>query len=77
MNGKIRLFKLVEDNTNPEQLIYPEDVMIIQQSIPTVIDWHDLTFWRHAKRLSIQYPQTWEKWKDEGLIPLEILLKAE
>lgn len=77
MNGKIRLFKLVEDNSNPEQLIYPTNEMIIQQSIPTVIEWHDITIWRHAKRLSVQYPQTWEKWKDQGLIPLDVLLKAE
>ena len=77
MNGKIRLFKLVEDNSNPEQLIYPVNVMIIQQPIPTAIKWHELTNWRHAKRLLVQYPQTWKKWKDQGLIPLEILLKAE
>lgn len=77
MNGKIRLFKLVEDNSNPEQLIYPTNVMIIQQPIPTVIEWHDTTIWRHAKRLSVQYSQTWGKWKDQGLIPLEILIKTE
>ena len=77
VNGKIRLFKLVEDNSNPEQLIYPTNVMIIQQPISTVIEWHDITIWRHAKRLLVQYPQTWKKWKDQGLIPLDILLKAE
>ena len=77
MNGKIRLFKLVEDNTNPEQLIYPTNVMIIQQPIPTAIKWHELTNWRHAKRLSVQYPQTWEKWKDQGLIPLNVLKRVE
>lgn len=77
MNGKIRLFKLVEDNSNPEQLIYPANVMIIQQSIPTVIDWHDITIWRHAKRLSVQYPQTWKKWKEKNLIPLNVLKRVE
>ena len=77
MNGKIRLFKLIEDNSNPEQLIYPTTVMIIEQPIPTVIEWHELTFWHHAKRLSIQYQQTWSKWKDQGVIPLEVLLKVE
>lgn len=77
MNGKIRLFKLVEDNSNPEQLIYPANVIVIQQPIPTAIKWHELTNWRHAKRLSVQYPQTWEKWKDQGLIPLDVLLKVE
>ena len=77
MNGKIRLFKLVEDNSNPEQLIYPANVIVIQQPIPTAIKWHELTNWRHAKRLSVQYPQIWGKWKDQGLIPLEVLLKTE
>ena len=77
MNGKIRLFKLVEDNSNPEQLIYPTNVIVIQQPIPTAIKWHELTNWRHAKRLSVQYPQTWEKWKDQGLIPLNVLKRVE
>ena len=77
VNGKIRLFKLVEDNSNPEQLIYPANVMIIQQPIPTAIKWHELTNWRHAKRLSVQYPQTWKKWKDQGLIPLNVLKRVE
>ena len=77
MNGKIRLFKLVEDNSNPEQLIYPTNVIVIQQPIPTAIKWHELTNWRHAKRLSVQYPQTWKKWKDQGLIPLNVLKRVE
>ena len=77
MNGKIRLFKLVEDNSNPEQLIYPTNVVVIQQPIPTAIKWHELTNWRHAKRLSVQYPQTWKKWKDQGLIPLNVLKQVE
>ena len=77
MNGKIRLFKLVEDNSNPEQLIYPTNVIIIQQPIPTVIEWHDITNWRHAKRLSVQYPQTWKKWKEKNLIPLNVLKRVE
>lgn len=77
MNGKIRLFKLIEDNTNPEQLIYPVNVMIIQQPIPTAIEWHELINWRHAKRLSVQYPKVWKQWKDQGLIPLDVLLKTE
>lgn len=77
MNGKIRLFKLVGNNTDPEQLIYPANVVIIQQPIPTAIKWHELTNWRHAKRLSVQYPQVWRQWKDQGLIPLEVLLKVE
>ena len=77
MNGKIRLFKLVEDNSNPEQLIYPTNIMIIQQPIPTVIEWHDITNWRHAKRLSVQYPQTWKQWKEKNLIPLNVLKRVE
>ena len=77
INAKVRLFKLVEDNTNPEQLIYPTNIMIIQQPIPTIIEWHDITNWRHAKRLLVQYPQTWKKWKDQGLISLDVLLKTE
>lgn len=77
MNGKIRLFKLVEDNSNPEQLIYPTNVIIIQQPIPTAIKWYELINWRHAKRLSVQYPQTWGKWKDQGLIPLNVLKRVE
>lgn len=77
MNGKIRLFKLVEDNSNPEQLIYPTNVIVIQQPIPTAIKWHELTNWRHAKRLSVQYPQTWKKWKEKNLIPLNVLKRVE
>ena len=77
MNGKIRLFKLVEDNSNPEQLIYPTNVIVIQQPIPTVIEWHDITNWRHAKRLSVQYPNVWEKWKEKNLIPLNVLKRVE
>ena len=77
VNGQVRLFKLVEDNSNPEQLIYPTNVMIIQQPIPTVIEWHDITNWRHAKRLSVQYPQTWKKWKEKNLIPLNVLKRVE
>lgn len=77
MNGKIRLFKLVEDNSNPEQLIYPANVIVIQQPIPTAIKWHELINWRHAKRLSVQYPQTWKKWKEQGLIPLNVLKRVE
>lgn len=77
MNGKIRLFKLVEDNSNPEQLIYPTNVIVIQQPIPTAIKWHELTNWRHAKRLSVQYPQTWKQWKEKNLIPLNVLKRVE
>ena len=77
MNGKIRLFKLVEDNSNPEQLIYPTNVIVIQQPIPTAIKWHELTNWRHAKRLLVQYPQTWKKWKEKNLIPLNVLKRVE
>ena len=77
MNGKIRLFKLVEDNSNPEQLIYPTNVIVIQQPIPTAIKWHELTNWRHAKRLSVQYPQIWKKWKEKNLIPLNVLKRVE
>ena len=77
MNGKIRLFKLVEDNSNPEQLIYPTNVIVIQQPIPTVIEWHDITNWRHAKRLSVQYPNVWEKRKEKNLIPLNVLKRVE
>ena len=77
MNGKIRLFKLVEDNSNPEQLIYPTNVVVIQQPIPTAIKWHELTNWRHAKRLSVQYPQTWKQWKEKNLIPLNVLKRVE
>ncbi len=77
MNGKIRLFKLVEDNSNPEQLIYPTNVIIIQQPIPTTIEWHELTNWRHAKRLSVQYPNVWKKWKEKNLIPLNVLKRVE
>lgn len=76
-DGKIRLFKLVGNNNNPEELIYPVDVIVIQQPIPTAIKGHELTSWRHAKRLSVQYPQAWKLWKDQGLIPLEVLLKIE
>ena len=77
MNGKIRLFKLVEDNSNPEQLIYPANVIVIQQPIPTAIKWHELTNCRHAKRLSVQYPQVWKKWKEKNLIPLNVLKRVE
>lgn len=77
MNGKIRLFKLVEDNSNPEQLIYPTNVVVIQQPIPTAIKWHELTNWRHAKRLSVQYPNVWKKWKEKNLIPLNVLKRVE
>ena len=77
MNGKIRLFKLVEDNSNPEQLIYPTNVIVIQQPIPTAIKWHELTNWRHAKRLSVQYPNVWKKWKEKNLIPLNVLKRVE
>ena len=77
MNGKIRLFKLVEDNSNPEQLIYPTNVIIIQQPIPTTIEWHELTNWRHAKRLSVQYPNVWKQWKEKNLIPLNVLKRVE
>ena len=77
MNGKIRLFKLVEDNSNPEQLIYPTNVVVIQQPIPTAIKWHELTNWRHAKRLSVQYPNVWGKWKEKNLIPLNVLKRVE
>lgn len=77
MNGKIRLFKLVEDNSNPEQLIYPTNVIVIQQPIPTAIKWHELTNWRHAKRLSVQYPNVWKQWKEKNLIPLNVLKRVE
>ena len=77
MNGKIRLFKLVEDNSNPEQLIYPTNVIVIQQPMPTEIEWHELTNWHHAKRLSVQYPQIWKKWKEKNLIPLNVLKRVE
>lgn len=77
MNGKIRLFKLVEDNSNPEQLIYPTNIVVIQQPIPTAIKWHELTNWRHAKRLSVQYPNVWKKWKEKNLIPLNVLKRVE
>ena len=77
MNGKIRLFKLVGDNSNPEQLIYPANVIVIQQPIPTAIKWHELTNWRHAKRLSVQYPNVWKQWKEKNLIPLNVLKRVE
>lgn len=77
MNGKVRLFKLVEDNSNPEQLIYPTNVIVIQQPIPTAIKWHELTNWRHAKRLSVQYPNVWKQWKEKNLIPLNVLKRVE
>lgn len=77
MNGKIRLFKLVEDNSNPEQLIYPANVIVIQQPIPTAIKWHELINWRHTKRLSVQYPNVWKQWKEKNLIPLSVLKRVE
>lgn len=77
MNGKVRLFKLVEDNSNPEQLIYPTNVIVIQQPIPTAIKQHELTNWRHVKRLSVQYPNVWKKWKEKNLIPLNALKRVE
>lgn len=77
VDGKIPLFRLVGDNINPEQLIYPTRIMRIPEPIPLAIEWHRLTSWRHAKKLSVLYPQVWKQWKDKGLIPLDVLNQVE
>lgn len=77
IDGKIRLFRLVEDNTSPAQSIYPIRPIKIPEPIPLAVEWHRLTSWRHAKKLSVQYPQVWKQWKDKGLIPLDVLKQVE
>lgn len=46
VNGSIRLFKLVGDNSQPMELLHPKNVIRIKQPIPTEIAWHELTQWR-------------------------------
>ena len=77
VDGKICLFRLVGDNSNIEQLIYPTRIMKIPEPIPLAIERHRLTRWRHAKKLSVLYPQVWKQWKDKGLIPLDVLKQVE
>lgn len=77
VNSSIRLFKLVSDNSQPMELLYPKNVIRIKQPIPTEIAWHELTSWRHAKRLYVQYPDVWNAWKKKGLIPIRVLKRVE
>lgn len=77
VNGSICIFKVVGDNTDPIELLYPKTIIKIKQPIPTEIAWHELTSWRHAKRLYVQYPDVWNAWKKKGLIPIRVLKRVE